>query len=265
MTDQKPLDAPWPTRMTRIVESAQHVATAMDTVRAAITDASQALGHLHAVMQDAGLIPDDQADIGRHRDDAVQRLAGALDIPPELITGSPGVNHWTAWAMTADTQTIPTITEEPWTSTTPSMTPRTSTPAAPAATTQEAPPVRVHQGAPANASGADAAEDDQNGLCDGCGRTDRPVTATDDGRAQACPQCLPQANYWINQRCPDCDHPWAYAGRLTGCAMPVKPGTTTPAEHGEDAHRCNCPTLPPPPAEQDPAPQPHPEQPSTSG
>jgi len=197
VTDQEPLDAPWPTRMTRIVESAQHVATAMDKVQAAITDAAQALGHLHAVMQDAGLIPDDQADIGRHRDDAVQRLAGALDIPPELITGSPDVHHWTAWAMTADTQTIPTV--------------------------------------------------------------------TDDGRAQACPECLPEANYLINQRCPDCGHPWAYAGRFTGCAMPVKPGTTTPAVRGEDAHRCNCPALPTYPAEQEPAPQPHPEQPSTSG
>lgn len=32
------------------------------------------------------------------------------------------------------------------------------------------------------------------GLCDGCDRTDQPVTATDDGRALVCPTCLPFAN-----------------------------------------------------------------------
>jgi len=32
------------------------------------------------------------------------------------------------------------------------------------------------------------------GLCDGCDRTDSPVTASDDGRAQFCPDCLPVAN-----------------------------------------------------------------------
>jgi hypothetical protein len=33
------------------------------------------------------------------------------------------------------------------------------------------------------------------GLCDGCDRTDAPVKASDDGRAQFCPTCLPQANH----------------------------------------------------------------------
>lgn len=32
------------------------------------------------------------------------------------------------------------------------------------------------------------------GMCDGCGRVDQLVTATDDGRALACPNCLPAAN-----------------------------------------------------------------------
>lgn len=64
-----------------------------------------------------------------------------------------------------------------------------------------------------------AAEPDTPHLCDGCGCTDRPVTATDDGRALACPDCLPAANANIAA-----DH-----------------------EHGPDCvrHGCPCPTAPP--------------------
>jgi hypothetical protein len=35
---------------------------------------------------------------------------------------------------------------------------------------------------------------DEPMLCDGCGCTDKPVEATDDGRALACPDCRPVAN-----------------------------------------------------------------------
>jgi hypothetical protein len=40
----------------------------------------------------------------------------------------------------------------------------------------------------------DRAVNERPGLCDGCDRTDAIVGASDDGRGQFCPRCLPGAN-----------------------------------------------------------------------
>lgn len=48
------------TRMARFVEAAQSVAGAMATVRTALTDAFRALHGLHAAMQQAGLLPEEE-------------------------------------------------------------------------------------------------------------------------------------------------------------------------------------------------------------
>lgn len=69
------------------------------TFRASLQGVMQSLHALHHVMKVAGLLPDDQPQqaTGRHDADAIERIAGALDIPPALLTGpSPDglPDHW---------------------------------------------------------------------------------------------------------------------------------------------------------------------------
>lgn len=236
-----------PTRMARVIEAAGILAHEFATFRASLQSTLRAVTGMHAAMKTAGLLPEgDQPDPhtsrGRHavdmeaaRQEAIERISGALDVPQALITG-PGPDgipdSWVTLAGRAAGKTSAMAESCPtcW--------PRPCDPSR--ALCRRNPDVT--QTLPA------VQDDDPNEphLCDGCGRTDQAVTATDDGRALACPDCLPAANANIAaDYCPDCGHPWAYSA--TGdCCMPVKPGTNTPAATpNEPTKRCGCPTTPP--------------------
>lgn len=87
------------TRMARFVESAQKLARTLSVAGDALADAMAAGTELYAAMQQAGLIPDDdtEAPTGKHAAD-LDRIAEALDIPREFLTGTPGVQHWSAFS-----------------------------------------------------------------------------------------------------------------------------------------------------------------------
>lgn len=229
------------TRMARVIDAAGTLAGEFATFRSALQSTLQALHALHTSMRVAGLLPEEDqpgphTSRGRHavdmeaaRQEAIEHISGALDVPQALITG-PSLDglpdHWGDAARLTFPSGPPSVF-----TTCPTCWPRRCDPQRSMCrqnpdATQAIPAVQDNE------------DPDQNEphLCDGCGRTDRPVTATDDGRALACPDCLPAANANIaadHEHGPDCVR--------HGCPNPTSPPIPDPATYNSPFRTPNDP------------------------
>lgn len=102
-----------PTMETRRVSATEIMAQLQQVMTTAIRDQSSAAAMVPIVLQ----APAESIKDVRHikfesevtatnldtRDRAIRRLSLSLDVPPEILTGVGGTNHWNAWAISEDT------------------------------------------------------------------------------------------------------------------------------------------------------------------